>query len=436
MTAFDRFDPFDQRISAALDAIAVPQRPDYLDDILGVTARTAQRPRWAFPERWLPLDTAMRRSAFLHRVPLRPLVLLVILALLAATVAALWVGSQRRVPPPFGPAANGAIAYPDGGDLYVRDSLTGDSRLLVGGPGSDAYPFYSPDGTRIAYSTTIDGREYLKVANADGSGIRQLLPDPLVRATAVWRPDSAALAIVSEVAGRPALLIVPVDGSPARRVDLGDVLPSDVQWRPPDGLELLVRGSTPNSPVDLYVVDAATGGARALGLPSLALIGAEWDLGGPVWSPDGTRIAYNQVELDAGADPRGHFRVHLVNADGTGDVALPPPADHVVQEAWPLFSPDGRWILVHRWTWTSSPDGGFGWLAVMPADGSAPARDIGPRIPGGEHTGLIKTWSPDGSRVLMRSENEEKVYSIDPVTGATEALPWATDLPDWQRVAT
>jgi Tol biopolymer transport system component len=109
--------------------------------------------------------------------------------------------------------------------------------------------------------------------------------------------------------------------------------------------------------------------------------------------------------------------------------------DADAQEAWPLYSPDGRSILVHRWTWTSN-GGGEGWLAVMPADGSSPARDVGPRIPGGEDTGLIKSWSPDGTRVLVRAENQRKVYSIDPVTGDYDVVDWTTELPDWQRVAT
>jgi hypothetical protein len=61
MTAFDRFDPFERRITEAIDEIAAARRPDYLDDIFRQTARTAQRPRWTFLERWLPMDTAIAR---------------------------------------------------------------------------------------------------------------------------------------------------------------------------------------------------------------------------------------------------------------------------------------------------------------------------------------------------------------------------------------
>ncbi len=115
------------------------------------------------------------------------------------------------------------------------------------------------------------------------------------------------------------------------------------------------------------------------------------------------------------------------------DRAMPAPGDVKVHEAWPQFSPDGQSILVHRWTW--SWEGNEGWLAVLPADGSAPARDVGPRIAGGEQTGLIETWSPDGTRILMRTGNTTQAFSIDPVTGTSELLDWTTELPDWQRAS-
>src|SRR5262245_41024323 len=56
MTTIDRFDPFERRISEAINEIAAERRPDYLDSVFQVTARSRQRPRWAFPERWLNVN--------------------------------------------------------------------------------------------------------------------------------------------------------------------------------------------------------------------------------------------------------------------------------------------------------------------------------------------------------------------------------------------
>lgn len=433
MTAFDRFDPFERRISEAIDEIAATRRPDYLDDIFRLTARTAQRPRWAFIERWLSVDTTFARPG-LARIPLRPLLVLALLALLAATIAFV-AGSRQRVPAPFGPAGNGTVAYSFGGDLFVRDSLTGQSRLLFGGPGQEAFPSYSPDGQWISYVSTSDNVDHFMVARADGSGSRELaqIPPAPSNAQAAWRPDSRAIAFVYDVAGIPRLSIAPIDGSPAVQLDLGGLRPLDVSWRPPSGAQLLIRTQAAGQ-TGLYTINADGTGIKGLGLPGTSDFGTTYTLSGSTWSPDGKTIAYNSVEAIPGAGA-SHFRVRLINADGTDGRAVAGPSQVSVQEAWPVYSPDGRWIVVHRWVFKGDSPTAEGWLAVMPSDGSAPARDIGPRIPGGEDTGLSKVWSPDGTRVLMRADNTKQTFSIDPVSGSYEMLVWTSELPDWQRVA-
>ena len=56
-----------------------------------------------------------------------------LIALLVAAALA-YVGSQRRVPAPFGPARNGLIPYASNGDIYLGDPITGQTRLLVKSP--------------------------------------------------------------------------------------------------------------------------------------------------------------------------------------------------------------------------------------------------------------------------------------------------------------
>jgi TolB protein len=434
VTAFDRFDPFERRISDSLDEIAPTRRPDYLDDIFRLTARTAQRPRWTFIERWLSVDTTLQRPG-MARVPVRPLLVLALLTILAAAALAFVAGSRPRVPAPFGPAGNGTVAYSFGGDLFVRDSLTGQSRLLFGGPAQEAFPSYSPDGQWLSYVSTHDNVDHFMVARADGTGSRELAQIPPVgNAQAAWRPDSGAIAFIYDVAGIPQLSIAPVDGSPARQIDLGGLRALDVSWRPPSGAQLLIRAHGAGQIVGLYSLNPDGTGLKGFGLPGISDFGTTYTLSGSTWSPDGATIAYNSVEPIPGGIG-SHFRVRLINADATGDRAVAGPGDPKVQESWPAYSPDGRWILVHRWVFKSDSPTAEGWLAVMPSDGSAAARDIGPRILGGEDTGLVKVWSPDGTRVLMRADNTKQAFSIDPVGGTYETLTWTSELPDWQRVS-
>jgi hypothetical protein len=99
-----------------------------LERALAATRHVDQRPGWTFPERWLPMQLTMARTR-----SLRPLLAIVMIALLivAMVAAALLIGSTRRpLPPPFGPAANGALVYAEDGDIYGLDPATGNSSAI------------------------------------------------------------------------------------------------------------------------------------------------------------------------------------------------------------------------------------------------------------------------------------------------------------------
>ena len=276
------------------------------------------------------MDVATRRLPFAP-LPWRALGIVVLLLILAAAIVVVGVGSSRRVPAPFGPARNGPLAYTQNDAIYVRDSITAPEKILVGGDGLK-YGFwgFSPDGTKMLFQKTDQGFDYLMVADADGRNARQVVETRVADVYVAWAPDSRTVAVATEIGGRRSLLLAHVDGSPTTTVDIGDLSPTDLAWRPPTGAQLLFRAETsPSGSQDLYLVNADGTGLRGLGLPSPLLFGSDWDVSGPAWSPTGDRIAYNRVESAAGA-PDGHFRVHLVRPDGTGDVTLPGTSDPVV----------------------------------------------------------------------------------------------------------
>jgi Tol biopolymer transport system component len=421
---------FEQDLPALLDDLYVAGMPDYRDDLVRRTAVIRQRPAWTFPERWLPMDVVARRLP-IPAVPWRLIVVTLLILILAAAALLVAVGSQQRVPPPFGPARNGPIAYALNGDILAQDVGVTTPRVLVGGTADDHSPTFSPNGRRLMFVRVTNRGDFLMGANADGTGERQLLDEPLDSPEGAWSPDSRTIAVTNPLNGTRRLLLIHADGAPTEHIDLPGLGPTNVAWRPPDGAELIVRASLGMNQ-GLYVVDVRTHQFRTLNLPSPLIFGPKWDLGGPAWSQTGGLLAYNSVEA-ADVPEHGHFRVHVIRSDGSGDLALPPPSNAGIQEAWPAWSPDDHWILVHRWTWQP---GGEGWLAVMPADGSQPAHDIGHHFPGGQDTGLVKLWSPDGTRVIVRVDNTQEIFSIDPLTGHEEQLPWTgSDLPDYQRLA-
>lgn len=444
MSAFEQFDPFEQRISASLHEIAPARRPDYLADVLDQTARTRQRPRWSFPGRWLPVGPAAPGGAA-GRAWSRPLVVVALLALLALAASALLiVGSRPSIPLPVGPARNGAIVYPTRGDIFVRDEILGGgpARPLVTGSSKEYAPYISPDGRTVAYAVRGTGTDdYLWAIDIDGSNPRLLLPDPISEGWSQlsWAPDSKhLLASGFFPGGVQRLYDVQADGSGAKELTFDGLSPYEAFWNPvdPDLFVLRAMDRTMSRAQHLLIARADGTIVRDLHLHGVSSFGPDYTLSGAVWSPDGTTIAYNSVELLPGPGLVYGFRVHVINADGTGDRALPGPADSRVNQAWPAFSPDGSQLLVQRFIFpTDGKRDGAGWLAVMPADGSAPGRDIGLPNRDTDNPDVVKDWAPDGRSILEFIAETQEAYVVDVATNAVTRLTWADDLPVWQRRA-
>jgi Tol biopolymer transport system component len=365
-----------------------------------------------------------------------PLRLLLVLALLLAfvTATAFYFGTQKRLPAPYGPADNGQLVYAAEGGLYARDSLGSNARLILGSAGELGGVVVSPDGQLIAYDNFDDAdergnpREW--VANLDGSNPRRVLERGYTFETFEWAPDSRSIAIVTKPRDVPELWIAPADGSGAKQLEFATFVPWGATWDPLRPGVLPVRGQDRETHMtDLYFVTVDGQLLQRLGLRPLNLNGPEFELTGMTFSPDGQTIAYNAIVAEE--HPINRHRAHLVGRDGTGNRPLPAPLETNFSQAWPSFAPDGTSILLD--TWETKADGSVVHrLAIAPADGSAPARFIGPVI---DDANLLKAWSPDGTRILRCACEKKELYSVDPLSGDTEKLAWSGDLPGWQRLA-
>ncbi len=195
---------------------------------------------------------------------------------------------------------------------------------LTNNPGSDYHPAWSPDGTRIAFSSSRDGIGGLYLINADGSGQRNLSNDALWFDTPAWSPDGAKLAFSSVRDGIGGIFVMDVDGSGVRRLTSNPTRQLDVgpAWSP-DGKQIaFVRGVVrfgrcggpgppcpPPAPQNIYVTSAD--GSSLQNLTNSQ--GPHYQ--SPAWSPDGTRIAFS-------SDRDGNREIYVMNADGSGQVNL------------------------------------------------------------------------------------------------------------------
>jgi len=246
------------------------------------------------------MDLATRRLPFAS-VPFRALIVLALILILAAAALVLTVGSRQRVPPPFGPARNGPLAYEQSDAIYARDTVDGPERVLIGSEGGKIkFAGFSPDGTRLSFVRTIAGSDYLFVADADGRAERKILATALHDAYITWAPDGRTVAVSDEVDFVRKVMLVHIDGTPPTIVDLGDARPTDMVWRPPVGAELLVRATTRGGGQDFFLIRTDGTLIRSFGLPSPLRFGSDWDNSGPAWSPDGAFLAYNESNRSTG----------------------------------------------------------------------------------------------------------------------------------------
>jgi len=378
--------------------------------------------------------------------------------------------------------ANSAFTYPtDRGSrsdgLTVIDVGSGTTRLLAAT--LDAMqPSWSPNGRRIAFwglrGTT--GQRDLWTIAADGSdadaGGLSVTDDAALDWSPVWSPDGSFLYFSSNRGGTMNLWRVPIDESSGEV--LGEIEPmmtpalwsgpfsitrdgsaivyASLDWRstllraPFDavraelsGPPVILRRSTRPirdhelSPDGEWVALTETGAQEDLllfrvdGSEYRRLTDDEARDRAPVWSPDGSRIAFY-------SDRGGSYQAWTVRPDGSDFVQV---TNLTWSSNFPTWSPDGarlsvaflggEWAFVSAtqamatdvevttvpsgrtfWPLSWSPDGGriAGGLALTPAGNSPGVYDLGtheytPLAGGPDRQWVVPAWIDD-ERLLVR----------------------------------
>jgi Tol biopolymer transport system component len=226
-------------------------------------------------------------------------------------------------------------------EIATLNALTGEQEVLTRLGSSSQAPTWSPDG-RIAFfslfgapkpaSRDMPPPAELYAMIADGAGQQRLTRDREIQTDPEWSPDGTTIAYSQwrAVRGEPgvfdiALSLMNHDGGNQRPL-LRASSRRDVttqSWSP-DGKQLVVewvsarpsgrkRGDRQS---DIAVINADGSGLRFLTrTPALETE--------PVWSPDGTRIAFasdRHVKRGRGLDRNGSaFEIYTMRVDG-GDV--------------------------------------------------------------------------------------------------------------------
>jgi Tol biopolymer transport system component len=300
----------------------------------------------------------------------------------------------RRIDPETG--ASVVIRAPE----CIQDA--GTARCFVG-----TVPSWSPDGRRIAF---VD-RSTLRVIDEDGANERTLFTGVIVELfTPKWSPDGTRLAFLGRRFrdGPAYVYVIRVDGGvPTELTPSTSQARGPVSWSP-DGAQLAVAEWSPSPATFQIFVTAVDGSARRQVTAIQPYASAAY----PVWSPDGSRIAFARLGSASGDG------VATIGADGSGETTVlrAPPQVSARPVQW---STDGR-VLMEQFVqssyqvggthlYTARGDGtelrrltavGFNRTPVLSPDGSALAFTRNEVVSGNVRTAL---WTANGDGTCERS---------------------------------
>jgi hypothetical protein len=410
-------DRLERRMPEVLTELSLPTMPDYIDDLLLRTERMAQRPGWSIPERWFPVSTFT--ATMPSRWPaLRPLIAAAVLLALIAAAIALYAGSQRPLPPLFGPARNGLVVAANAtGDIAAVDPATGTSTTLVHGPAL-CCATVSPDGRRISYlHTPQSGGDptSLTFAKMDGSVISEVSGSSLKGLDwTEWDPTGDRLLATTQdgpvvfdaQTGHATTLQTPFDVTRASWIGTsGDILLTE------HASDTLTR---------VYRLPAGSTAAPAL------LTTLTYAVNPPLVSPDGSRFLY----FIWGPEERLQGDIHVFDLATNTDQAITEEA-FADSKLWenPVWSPDGSSIAAELY----QPNGLYQ-VAVVAATGGTPVL-VGPPKPEGTDGAAIR-FSPDGTSLLVTYRDDMTTWLLPTAGGDGQKVSWAaTEDAGWQRLA-
>jgi tricorn protease len=96
-----------------------------------------------------------------------------------------------------------SVAFEYAGDLWVVSRSGGQARRLTATPGVEIDPYFSPDGSQIAFTATVAGNTDVYVAPATGGDPKRLTYHPGADRVRGWTPDGRRVVFASARASAP-----------------------------------------------------------------------------------------------------------------------------------------------------------------------------------------------------------------------------------------
>jgi TolB protein len=226
--------------------------------------------------------------------------------------------NQQRVTPnrnlnisPAWCPGNQCIAYTtytSGYQDFVVQNIFGQIGVTNPAKGTDvvqnSLPAFSPDGGRIAFSSTRNGAAAdIYMVNRDGSGLRQLTNNRAIDNAAAWSPTGNLIAFVSDRTGSPKIYTMSPEGGQQQMVPTSCSRCDRPTWGPgATGMLLAYTAQTSAAGHDIEMYDFSTQQVRRL-------TNGEGTNESPSFSPTGRHVVFFTSRW-------GNMQLAMVDIDG------------------------------------------------------------------------------------------------------------------------
>ena len=253
-------------------------------------------------------------------------------------------------------------------------------------------PSWSPDGSKIIFSSDMDGKwsSNIYVMDSDGTNITRLTTnEDSIDTSASWSPDGSKIVFSSDMDGQwgSNIYVMDSDGTNITRLTKQDSSDMSPSWSPDGSKIAFISDMHGQMFTNIYVMDS-----DGTNITRLTTKRNCWDEF-PSWSPDGEKILFESCQYEG-----TEFRetIFVMDSDGTNMTMLIAWED-AGEDEFPYWSPDGSKIV-----FSSNLDGqlyGTKNIYVMDSDGTNITR-----LTTENSLDALPSWSPDGSKIVFSSD--------------------------------